>query len=152
MKLRLLVLAAAAALLSVAAPPASAASYVRGRVIVGYKYGLTPGQRASVASAARTVGGQRLPAGARLVRTRRGETVRAAVARLRADKRVRYAVPNYIARASGFIPNDPGIQGPGGWQDLQWNFNGPFGVNAPDAWQQAINLGAPGGRGVVVAV
>ena len=35
---------------------------------------------------------------------------------------------------------------------MQWNFTGPFGVNAPDAWQNAINAGAPGGRGVIVAV
>jgi serine protease len=152
MKLRLLVLAAAAALLLAAAPAASAADYVRGRVIVGYEHGLSAGQRASVATAARTVGGKRLPAGARLVRTRQGESVHAAVARLRKDARVRYAVPNYVAHASGFVPNDPGIQGPGGWQELQWNFSGPFGINAPDAWQQTINAGAPGGRGVVVAV
>ncbi|MFL5839466.1 MAG: S8 family serine peptidase [Thermoleophilaceae bacterium] len=152
MKLSLLVLAAAAALLTVAAPAANAASYVRGRVIVAYEHGLSAGQRASVARTARTVGGRRLPAGARLVRTRDGETVRSAIARLRADKRVRYAVPNYIARASDFIPNDPGVEGPGGWQNLQWNFSGPFGVNAPAAWQQGINAGAPGGRGVVVAV
>jgi serine protease len=62
-------------------------------------------------------------------------------------------VPNYIAHASGFVPNDPGVgTEPTQWQDLQWNFTGPFGVNAPDAWQQAIAAGAPGGRGAVVAV
>jgi serine protease len=152
MTLRLPVLAAAAAILFAAAPSANAADYVPRRVIVGYEHGLSSGQRAAVATAASTVGGKRLPEGARLVRTRRGETVTAAVARLRRDPRVRYAVPNYIARASGFIPNDPGAEGPGGWQQLQWNFTGPFGVNAPDAWAQTIAAGAPGGRGVVVAV
>jgi serine protease len=65
---------------------------------------------------------------------------------------VRYAVPNYVAHASGFIPNDPGIGGARQWQDLQWNFVGPYGVDAPDAWQQAIAAGAPGGHGVTVAV
>ncbi|MEA2484147.1 MAG: serine protease [Thermoleophilaceae bacterium] len=152
MKIRLLVLAAAAASVLAAAPTASASDYVRGRVIVGYDYGLTQGQRASVASAARVVGGSRLPAGAREVRTRPGETVKQAIKRLRRDPRVRYAVPNYIAHASGFIPNDPGIGTPTHWQDLQWNFAGPYGVDAPDAWQQAIAAGAPGGRGVTVAV
>jgi serine protease len=154
MKIRLLVPAAAAALLVAAAPPAGAtpAPYVRGRVIVGYKQGLSSGQRAAVARAARTVGGERLPAGARLVRPRPGETVQGAIARLRRSSQVRYAVPDYIAHASGFVPNDPGVEGPGGWQNLQWNFTGPFGVDAPDAWQQAITAGAPGGRGVVVAV
>jgi serine protease len=152
MKIRLLVLAAAAAVLMAAAPSASAADYVRGRVIVGYDFGLSQGQRASVASAARVVGGQRLAAGARVVRTLPGETVRDAIARLRTDPRVRYAVPNYIAHASGFVPNDPGVGTETQWQDLQWNFTGPFGVDAPDAWSQAIAAGAPGGRGVIVAV
>jgi serine protease len=152
MKIRLLVLAAAAALLLAVVPSATAADYVRGRVIVGYDYGLTKGQREAVASTARVVGGRRLPAGARLVRTRPGESVSEAIARLRKDPRVRYAVPNYIAHASGFIPNDPGIGGPTQWQALQWNFSGPFGVDAPNAWTQAIAAGAPGGRGVTVAV
>src|SRR5260221_2149796 len=116
MKLRPLVLAAAAAVLLAAAPSASASDYVRGRVIVGYSYGLSQGQRAAVASAAQVAGGKQLPAGSRLVRTRRGESVAQAVARLRRDKRVRYAVPDYVAHASGFVPNDPGIAGAaGGW-------------------------------------
>jgi serine protease len=152
MKTSVLVPAAAAALFLAAVPQAGGRSYAPGRVIVGYEHGLSQGQRASVARAARTVGGKRLPAGARLVRTRRGGTVMETVARLRRDPRVRYAVPDYKAHASGFIPNDPGIGAPAGWQELQWNFTGPFGVNAPDAWAEAIAAGAPGGRGVTVAV
>jgi serine protease len=152
MKIRLLMLAAAAALLLAAVPSASAADYVRGRVIVGYEYGLSKGQREAVAATAHVVGGLRLPAGARLVRTRQGETVSKAIDRLRKDPRVRYAVTNYIAHASGFIPNDPGIGAATQWQALQWNFTGLFGVAAPDAWTQAIAAGAPGGRGVTVAV
>jgi serine protease len=137
MKLRPPVLAAAAALLLAAAPAASAADYVPGEVLVG---------RAATASSA----GAR---GAEVVKTRPGETVRAAAARFREDRRVSYAVPNYIAHASGFIPNDTGVSSVlGQWQSLQWNFTGPFGVDAPDAWQQAIAMGAPGGRGVTVAV
>ena len=145
--------AAAAAVVLAAAPQASAAPYVHHRVIVGYEEGLSQGQRASVARAARTVGGKQLPAGARLVRTRTGESVADAIARLHRDPRVRYAVPDYIARASGFIPNDTGVSGvPSGWQEAQWNFTGQFGVSAPDAWTEAIAAGAPGGRGVTVAV
>ena len=41
---------------------------------------------------------------------------------------------------------------PGGWQELQWNFSGTFGVNAPEAWANLAADGAPGGAGVVVAV
>jgi serine protease len=64
-------------------------------------------------------------------------------------------VPDYLARVSGtFVPNDPGhVNGPpGGWQSLQWNFVGPFGVNAIQAWENLIADHAPGGSGVVVAV
>jgi serine protease len=51
------------------------------------------------------------------------------------------------------FPNDPGLaRVPGGWQQLQWNFVGEFGVQAPQAWSNLIADHAPGGRGVVVAV
>jgi len=40
----------------------------------------------------------------------------------------------------------------GDWKLLQWNFLGTFGVNAPEAWANVAADGAPGGRGVVVAV
>ena len=52
-----------------------------------------------------------------------------------------------------FEPNDPGNEGiTGGWQALQWNFVGEFGVNAPLAWGNLIADGHPGGQGVIVAV
>src|SRR3954469_24480726 len=135
MKIRPLVLAAAAAFVLAAAPSASAAAYVQGKVIVAHDAG---------ASAVGT--------GPHVVPTRKGETVREAVDRLRREPGVRYAVPDYVAHASGFVPNDPGVGTATQWQDLQWNFVGPFGVNAPDAWGQAIAAGAPGGRGVTIAV
>jgi serine protease len=78
------------------------------------------------------------------------EDVHATVRRLRADDDVAYAAPNPIARASAFIPNDPGFGS--GWQAVQWNFSGPASVNAPDAWQHTIDAGNPGGRGVRIAV
>lgn len=62
---------------------------------------------------------------------------------------------DYIAHAAAtaFVPDDPGKAGvPGGWRALQWNFAGPFGVGAPEAWGNLIADGAPGGRGVTVAV
>src|SRR5881397_2771176 len=100
MKIRPLAFAAAAALVLAATPPASAAQHVAGRVIVGYQYGLGKQARQAVASAAEVVGGTRLPAGSRIVRTRPGETVAAAISRLKKDPRVRYAVPDYVAHAS----------------------------------------------------
>jgi serine protease len=58
------------------------------------------------------------------------------------------------ARASGVpFPNDPGTaKVAGGWQQLQWNFVGEFGVDAPGAWSNLIADHAAGGRGIVVAV
>ena len=51
------------------------------------------------------------------------------------------------------FPNDPGTaKTPGGWGQLQWNFNTTFGVGAPQAWNNLIADHAAGGRGVVVAV
>ena len=35
---------------------------------------------------------------------------------------------------------------------MQWNFTGPAGVNAPDAWGHLIAAGHPGGQGVKIAV
>jgi serine protease len=55
--------------------------------------------------------------------------------------------------AEGFMPDDGGVTTqPGSWADLQWNFDGPFGVDAPDAWANLIGAGRPGGAGMTVAV
>lgn len=82
-----------------------------------------------------------------------GGNVAQALRRWRARPGVRYAVPNHVAKASGFVPDDPGRgRTRGGWAKVQWNFTGPFGVNAPDAWQRLIQVGRPGARGIVVAV
>src|SRR5439155_16857942 len=91
---------------------------------------------------------------ARVMRIRSGRSVAATVAALRRNPLVRHAAPNAVAHASGWIPRDPGKKGdpPGDWQSVQWNFDGPFGVNAPDAWSNLIKDGRPGGRGVTIAV
>jgi serine protease len=55
--------------------------------------------------------------------------------------------------AAPFVPDDPGRVGVRtGWAELQWNFVGPYGVDAPRAWGNLIADGAPGGAGVTVAV
>src|SRR3954469_5984408 len=76
------------------------------------------------------------------------------IARLRDRPGIRYAVPNVRARASQFqLPDDPGRgTTPGGWQEVQWNFLGGFGVDAPSAWQHTNAARHPGGRGVTIAV
>jgi serine protease len=83
---------------------------------------------------------------------RRGQSLGATLARLRARPGVRWAVPDYVARIAA-VANDPGdTTVPGGWTQLQWNFVGPFGVNAPQAWDNLQADGAPGGQGATVAV
>ncbi len=58
--------------------------------------------------------------------------------------------------AGGLIPNNLGVPGiggmPGDWQLTQWNFAGLFGIDAPEAWANVASEGAPGGKGVIVAV
>jgi serine protease len=84
----------------------------------------------------------------------RVRNVRRAIAALRARPDVVYAVPNVTARAAEpFLPSDLAtIVEPGGAIPLQWNFAGPYGVGAPDAWGNLIAAGFPGGAGVTVAV
>ncbi len=135
--LRPAALALLTVLVALAAPaPAGAAETVPGEVVVKFRTGAT----AAAAS--------RGPEPVGHPRTLRVASVPAALARLRARPDVVYAVPNVKARIAGFMPNDPGRgTTPGGWADVQWNFAGPFGVNAPDAWQRMIEVGRPGGRG-----
>ena len=73
-----------------------------------------------------------------------GESVRSTVAQLREDPDVAYAVPNYRAHAAE-VPNDPGLR-------RQWNFLDEFGIGMEEAWSLAIQRGAPGGRGALVAL
>jgi serine protease len=130
--------------LAALAPSAAAAEHVPGEVVVRYAPdAAVPGAaHAAAAVAPRT----------RVVRTRPGQTVAERAAELRGRPGVLSATPNLIARAA-YIPNDPGRAGiPGGWQELQWNFAGPFGVNAPAAWDHTGEAGRLGGAGVVVAV
>jgi serine protease len=124
MRPALLVTALTAALALAASPTAAAApAYVPGEVIVKYE----DDSRSKAVSL-----------GA-------GETVREAVGELEDDPGVAYAVPNYIARASDYTPDDPGFP-------LQWNLAGAAGINMPEAWGIARRRGAPGGLGAVVAV
>jgi len=146
---------------ALAAPATAAAArgrhFVPNRIVVGY----VPTTHASSTATARAASAAGAGEGAPPMRTRivhlhRGASVARALRRLRRLPGVRWAVPDYIARAAGasFIPNDPGLAGrpAGSWQELQWNFSGPFGIGAPEAWAHLAADGAPGGRGVTVAV
>ncbi len=148
-----LVLASCGALATSARAAGDAGAYVPGRVLV--RYASTARTRARAASAS-GVGTTAAASGPRtkLLRLAPGVSVASALRRLRTQPDVAWAVPDYVARASGtWIPNDPGTgRAPGDWQSLQWNFVGPFGVNAPEAWANTAAAGALGGKGVVVAV
>jgi serine protease len=117
----LLLLVALVALFPLAAA-AEAADYVPGEVVVGHEDG-------SVSK----------------VDTEHGQTVGEAISKLRDHPKVAYAVPNYVARAAQFVPNDPFLH-------KQWNFIGTYGIGMPEAWSLAEAAGAPGGAGATVAV
>jgi serine protease len=122
--------ALACAALAAAARAQQPPAYVPGEVVVGYR-----------------------PDATRVLHVRPG-TVRATIARLRGQPGVAYAAPNPIAHAADAapLPDDPGIAGfPGGLAALQWNFFGPWGVDALDAWGNLAGR-APGGRGIRIAV
>ena len=89
-----------------------------------------------------------------VVKVPRSQTIWQAIAKLRRQRGVLYAVPDYIAhQAGGWIPNDPGnTHRAKGWQAMQWNFLAGVGVDAPDAWAHMFADHRPGGRGVVIAV
>ncbi len=149
-----LVCATTGGLAQAALARATPAAYTPGRILVKYLATTTPRARAAAAHAAGAGDPVATAPQTRLLRLAPGVGVGAALHALRGRPEVAWAVPDYRAHATGgLIPNDRG-QGAqdGDWQQLQWNFVGPFGVNAPQAWANVAADGAPGGRGVTVAV
>ncbi|MDQ6745857.1 MAG: S8 family serine peptidase [Actinomycetota bacterium] len=148
------------------AAPARTAPYVPGEVIVGYRPPPAPSPRAITADLQRNLGVRTLPAAPlaspteRILRLRRGQSVPGALAQLRRQAGVAYAVPDYIAHTAGtspatpaWYPNDPGrSHTPKGWEAMQWNFLPGTGVNAPQAWANLLADHRPGGRGVTLAI
>ena len=144
MPIRLPLLLAAIAVVLAVPAGARAAEYVPDEVIVRYQQGTGGGVAAQVAAEAGTQAVQALPGGSQQLEIEDGDSVRETIAELRADPNVAYAVPNWRARAAG-VPDDPAFR-------LQWNLSTTFGINVAEAWSLAAGLGAPGGRGAVVAV
>ena len=68
-----------------------------------------------------------------------GDSVAATLAELRrraATSPTRSRTTRSAPRTRASCPNDPGRERRAGdWRDLQWNFFGPSGVNAPIAWE-----------------
>src|SRR3954464_2209379 len=150
MRLASLLPALAAASILGAPAVANAAEVVPGKVIIRYKGDATRAERAHVQARTGTRFGTVLPGGSRTLRIADGESVANTVKELNRHDKVAYAVPDYKVHAAAFSPNDSGRGS--GWRALQWNFAGAWGVNAPQAWDEAIAAHAPGGKGVVVAV
>lgn len=143
---------AALALLAGASSTAAAAPVVPGEVIVKYSSDSSAASQRAVATAAGTVADRSVAPDTRVLSIRDGDSVAHTVAELNRRRDVDYAVPNVIARAADYLPNDPGRGVAGAWQSLQWNFLAPVGINVPAAWSNLLAVGQPGGRGVTVAV
>jgi serine protease len=141
---RLLLIALA---LGALALPASAAAsdYVPGEVIVRYEDGTTASVATSAQEGIGTVAEQSLPGGSEQLAIEDGESVSETIAELEDDPNVEYAVPNWRAHAAALPTDDPDAR-------RQWNLFKPWGINLTEAWTLAASLGAPGGRGAVVAV
>lgn len=129
----------------------SGKGYEPEHIVVKYSTALSSTARASSPSSGE---GAEAPSTTRVLSLPPGASVGATLAKLRSKKNVVWAVPDYVAHSTSLsAPNDPGLgHAPGGWQQLQWNFSGPFGVNAPQAWANVSADGAPAGSKVVVAV
>jgi serine protease len=149
-------LPAAAVGLALTAAPAMAAPHAPGHVLVRYDEDASRAERAAAQRETGTSFGDVLPGGARTLEIEDGESVSATVRQLNAQPDVEYAVPDYRISAAqvpaGFVPNDPGRGAAGAWRELQWNFDGPFSVNAPQAWANTRQANVPGGAGAIVAV
>jgi serine protease len=137
---------------------AGAADYVPGVVIVGYGSGQTAAIAAEDANrhGVRESGVGDTPA-TRIVHVPRGVSLAQEVARLRRQRGVVYAVPDFLAHVSsaqqGWVPNDPGrIRATRGWRQMQWNFLSSAGVNATQAWTNLFAVHRGGAKGVVIAV
>lgn len=151
--LALLGLAAAAA--PDPAPAHQPPDYLPGVVLVGYAH---PGQLAAADVASAASVGSEGTIHTELLHLRPGVTVAGELRRLRRQRGVAYAVPDYLAHIADasppqWLPNDPGSAGaPQGWSKLQWNFLADTGVNAPEAWANLLGVHRAGARGVVIAV
>jgi serine protease len=82
------------------------------------------------------------------------EAAARALPALRRRAGVVWAAPRYVARPADF--DDTGVAQaagtPGGWQAVEWDLVGPFGIDVPGAWTQLATMGARGGAGIKVAV
>jgi serine protease len=160
-------LAVGAGALAPLAHSAEAAPYAQGQIIVGYASGPSAAAAADVANTKAARRPAASPPSEKVVRVPRGVGVWQEISRLRHRRGVAFAVPDYLAHMTGaqgsaaqtatppapWVPDDPGpAHRAGGWEDLQWNFMPTIGIDLPQAWANMMQVGRPGGQGVVVAI
>jgi len=104
-------------------------------------------------AAARLTDARRLPGG---IVAYHAADASAAAQQLKRDGVASWARPSMRARIAALPGNDTGAAGTagadGGWQQVQWDLTGPFGIDVAGAWPLAQQAGGEGGRGVKVAV
>ena len=144
----LAVLATLATLSLVTAATASADD-----VVLRPRAGLAPGAVSRAASRAGLTDARRLPGG---IVAYRAADASAAARRLKRAGVASWARPSMRARIAAVPGNDTGKATTsglaGGWQQVQWDLVGPFGIDVAGAWPLAQQAGGEGGRGVKVAV
>jgi serine protease len=108
---------------------------------------------ARAVAGARLTDARHLPGGIVAYRT---ADASAAARRLKREGVVSWARPSMRAGTAAVPGNDTGAATKsglaGGWQQVQWDLVGPFGIDVASAWPLAQQAGGEGGRGIKVAV
>jgi len=92
---------------------ASAAEHVPRELVVKYRAGTTSQERDAIRHAAGVRTTDTIDGSTQTVAVPDTETTEEAAAKLEANPGVLHAVPNYVATATAFTPNDPGRGTPG---------------------------------------
>jgi serine protease len=131
----------------------TAATASAGDVVVRMRSGARAADVARSVAAAGLTEARRLPGG---IVAYRATDPSAAARRLEHDGVASWARPSMRARIAAVPGNDTGSATKsglaGGWQQVQWDLVGPFGIDVANAWPLAQQAGGEGGRGVKVAV
>lgn len=136
------------ALALTAAPArAQAGAFVAGEVVVRFKPAADGAERAAARAVADVTAVRSLELDrAQLVEVDTGQTVRAAVRELEANRDVAFAEPNWVYRTTATLPDDPGFGQLWGLDNTGQSVLGASGVadsdiDAPEAWDITTGAG-----------
>ena len=127
----------------------AAGPYSADQVLVGFKRGTSAARQRSIENGAGGIRARRLGIGVSLT-VGRGD-VSAVIGRLRRDRAVRYAEPDYVMQADG-LPNDPGFPLQWGLQNTGQAVDGTAGAAGADEHVAPAWSVTSGSASVVVAV